>query len=351
MAQLKSLNGLTSNLIHIGQQLEISNQQQNTYIVKSGDTLFKIARQYNVTVQQLKTANGLQGDMIYVGQTLYIPNGDAPKIVNELPDGVFRVGDRGEDVKKIQKGLNDIGYSLVADGIYGSMTKSAILNFQIKYPVLTNDGVYGSKTKKYLQQVLLNDHTIISNPTAILVLANKNNSLPSNYVPQNLIVPNVKFSFTEYDQKKLMRQDAASALEELFGSAKKDNINLYAVSGYRSYSRQKAIFTSNVNKYGIERANQFSAKPGESEHQTGLAMDITSSSVNFRLTQSFGEAKEGKWVKENAHKFGFIIRYQKGKEHITGYQYEPWHLRYVGKEVATEIVNRNITFEEYLGKR
>jgi LAS superfamily LD-carboxypeptidase LdcB len=192
---------------------------------------------------------------------------------------------------------------------------------------------------------------IISNPGAILVLVNKHNNLPSGYVPQNLVVPNVSFSFKEYDEKKQMRKEAASALEEMFRAAKADGINLYAVSGYRSYARQEAIFASNGRKYGLEKANQFSAKPGQSEHQTGLAMDITCTSVSYGLTQRFGSTKEGIWVKENANKFGFILRYQQGKESITGYQYEPWHLRYVGKEAAKEITERNVTLEEYLGAK
>ena len=153
----------------------------------------------------------------------------------------------------------------------------------------------------------------------------------------------------EYNEKKQLRKEAALALEEMFRSSKANGINIYAVSGYRSYARQASIFDANVRKYGFERANQTSAKPGQSEHQTGLAMDITSASVNYGLSQSFGATKEGKWVYENAHKFGFIIRYQKGKESITGYQYEPWHLRYVGIKAAKEIKDRNITLEEYLG--
>ena len=185
------------------------------------------------------------------------------------------------------------------DGIYRSRTKLAILDFQRQHTALTNDGIYGPKTKKYLQQALLNNKdVIISNPRNILVLVNKNHRLPSNYIPENLVVPNVSFSFKGYNPKKLMRQDGASALEEMFEQAKQENIELYTVSGYRSYDRQKSIFASNVKKYGMEAANQFSAKAGESEHQTGLAMDITSTTANFQLTQYFGETKEGKWVKE-----------------------------------------------------
>lgn len=349
--QLKSTNGLTSDMIYIGQSLRIPNDKKNIYIVKSGDALYKIASQYNVTVQQLKVINKLTSDMIYVGQTLHIPNQELVVIVNSLPNGVFKLSSRGDSVKRIQKALNTLGYSIVENGTYGSTTKTSILDFQKQYAALSNDGIYGSQTKKYLQHALLTDHIIVSNPSDVLVLVNKNYSLPSNYVPQSLVVPKVPFPFNEYSQKKLMRQDAAVALEALFRKAKADNIDLYATSGYRSYSRQKEIFTSKVMSIGMEKANQFSAKPGESEHQTGLAMDVTSPSVNLGLSQSFGETKEGIWLKNNAAEFGFIIRYQRGKEYITGYQYEPWHIRYVGKSVAKTIASKNITFEDYLGKR
>lgn len=183
---------------------------------------------------------------------------------------------------------------------------------------------------------------------AALMLVNKKHSLSEGYVPKGLTAPKVP---SLNRSKTKMTPEAARALEALFAKAKRDNIKLTAVSGYRSYERQKAIFASNTGKYGsAEAANQFSARAGQSEHQTGLAMDLSSPSVNFTLTQSFAKTKEGKWLKENAAAFGFIIRYQKGKEQITGYQFEPWHIRYVGKAAALEIAGRNITLEEYLGK-
>jgi D-alanyl-D-alanine carboxypeptidase len=94
----------------------------------------------------------------------------------------------------------------------------------------------------------------------------------------------------------------------------------------------------------------FSAYPGRSEHHTGLAIDITSESMDWALSQDFASYPEGQWLDEHCQDYGFILRYQKGKEDITGYQYEPWHFRYVGKEVAKEIMSRGITFEEYLGE-
>ena len=189
---------------------------------------------------------------------------------------------------------------------------------------------------------------IIDNPNNLLVLVNRENNLPSSYKPEDLIIPNVNFSFEGEDQKKYMRKDAALALEELIAKAEEDGHIIYAVSGYRSYERQKAIFLGNVQRSGFEKANTFSALPGQSEHQTGLAMDVSSKSVNYKLVNNFGSTPEGLWLEENAHLFGFIIRYTQTKVEITGYQYEPWHIRYVGIEDATFIKMNGLTLEEFL---
>ena len=188
----------------------------------------------------------------------------------------------------------------------------------------------------------------VENPDDILVLVNKKRYLDSDYKPGDLVVPHVKFSFDGEHEKKYMRREAAGALEELFGQAYEEGIYLFALSGYRSYNTQKWLFENRANKVGEEEANKLIARPGESEHQTGLAMDITSQSVQFDLKKKFGETREGEWVRDNAHKFGFIIRYKKDKEGITGYNYEPWHIRYVGREAAEDIYDRDIVLEEYL---
>lgn len=145
-----------------------------------------------------------------------------------------------------------------------------------------------------------------------------------------------------------MRKVAASAIEKLFAAAKKDGIDIKAVSGYRSYATQKSIFDRNASIKGEAVANKTSARPGQSEHQTGLAMDISSASAGYDLQQSFGNTKEGKWLKANAHKYGFIIRYGKDQEKLTGYSYEPWHVRYVGVYIAGEITSQKLTLEQYL---
>ncbi|WP_102336180.1 M15 family metallopeptidase [Salimicrobium jeotgali] len=187
----------------------------------------------------------------------------------------------------------------------------------------------------------------VEEPERIDVIVNKQRKLPEGYETPNLTVPDVPFSFEEFHPKKQMRKVAAEALEELFQAAEEDGLEPVAASGYRSYERQKAIYENSVAENGREYANRYSAKPGTSEHQTGLAMDVTSAEMGFGLDESFVNTEEGQWLKENAHRFGFVIRYPEGKSDITGYAYEPWHLRFVGKELAGKVHAENVTLEEY----
>lgn len=138
-------------------------------------------------------------------------------------------------------------------------------------------------------------------------------------------------------------QEAYEALLSLQNGALLAGYDMSLLSGYRSYDYQKSLYESYVARDGEEAANRYSAKPGTSEHQSGLAFDVG------EMTWDYGETAAGKWLKENCAQYGFILRYMEGKEHITGYMYEPWHIRYVGVEHATAIMNQNITLEEYLG--
>lgn len=225
---------------------------------------------------------------------------------------------------------------------------------------LTPEGIKENSTaqpsapKLTLEAVFFNEiaqvdgEKIIQNPENKLTLVNKVFALPEDYIPGDLVRPNVEFSFGNQDiEKSYMRQEAASALEKMFADAKSQDIHLFAVSGYRSYERQDDNFHNKVNKIGEEAAAKIVAYPGNSEHQTGLAMDISSQSANFKLTEQFGGTPEGKWLMENAHRFGYILRYPKGLETITGYNYEPWHYRYVGLKAAAEIYKNQLTLEEY----
>ncbi|MGM7428811.1 M15 family metallopeptidase [Bacillus pacificus] len=190
-------------------------------------------------------------------------------------------------------------------------------------------------------------NNIASSFASIQAVVNKEYGLPEDYKPEDLVVPNVPFSFSGTLEKSYLRKEAAEALEKLFDLAKKEGIQLNAVSGFRSYDYQKNLYANNVKRKGQEHTDRFSAKPGHSEHQTGLTMDVSSKSANNELELTFANTKEGKWLKENAHRAGFIIRYPKGKESITGYAYEPWHIRYVG-DIAESIYKKKLTLEEYM---
>lgn len=185
--------------------------------------------------------------------------------------------------------------------------------------------------------------------TAGKLLVNRNNRLEQSYIPQSLKIPNVRFISYADPKVKKMDTSAASALESLFTAARKDGITLLAVSGYRDYSYQQMLYNNKVSAAGRKEADKYVAQPGASEHQTGLAMDVLSDKYTS-LDAGFDKTEDYKWLKNNCFKYGFIIRYPKGKENITGYNYEPWHLRYVGISEATEISQKNITLEEYLGK-
>jgi zinc D-Ala-D-Ala carboxypeptidase len=192
---------------------------------------------------------------------------------------------------------------------------------------------------------------IIQNPENIMALVNKQIALPGDYTPEDLVRPNVYFSFGDLKiEKSLLRKEAGTALEEMFLEAQKAEVELTAVSGYRSYGRQKEVLDAEIGRVGAEKAVMAVAYPGQSEHQTGLAMDISSKSSRLELTEAFAETPEGKWLAENAHLFGFILRYPKGKEGITGYQFEPWHFRYVGLKAAETIYKKNWTLEEFFNE-
>ncbi|SDC62669.1 D-Ala-D-Ala carboxypeptidase. Metallo peptidase. MEROPS family M15B [Pelagirhabdus alkalitolerans] len=194
-----------------------------------------------------------------------------------------------------------------------------------------------------------NELYVVSNPDEVDVYVNKKRRLPEGYEPDDLVAPDVEHLSPEGDNRRLLREEAADALEDLFSEALDAGHNLIAVSGYRSEDRQRTLYNSYVEQHGQEEADRFSARPGTSEHQTGLAMDISAASVSFGLEEAFSGTNEGEWVKDNAHHFGYVIRYPEGKTDITGYVYEPWHLRYVGEELATHLYTESLTLEEYFG--
>jgi len=174
-----------------------------------------------------------------------------------------------------------------------------------------------------------------------LMLTNKFYSLDSTYNSDNMIKVSNQYSFGD-DQ--LLTKDTLDAFIEMFNEAKKENLTLIINSSFRSFEDQEEIYNYYLNIKGEEETNKMAAKPGFSEHQTGLSIDIQTYGSS---TKNFEEFDEFKWLQNNAYKYGFILRYPKGKEYITGYEYESWHYRYVGIEAATYIYENNITFDEY----
>lgn len=158
-----------------------------------------------------------------------------------------------------------------------------------------------------------------------IMIANKTYSIPSNYNPGKLTA------------------DCQAAFNEMKQSAAEDGCELYISSGFRSYSLQKSLYERYCARDGKAAADRYSARPGNSEHQTGYAIDLNT------ITYSFANTTEGKWVAANCYKYGFILRYPEDKESITGYRYEPWHIRYVGIALATDIYNSGLCLEEYFG--
>ncbi len=184
------------------------------------------------------------------------------------------------------------------------------------------------------------------------ILTNKQNKVSADYAPTDLVVP----SGCQYQ----MERTAANALVSLLSAAKQNGIyDLVLYSGYRTYASQKNKYETRTNNYlnqgysqaeAEAKAGEYIAPPGASEHHTGLAADVCSSTIVNKygyLSDEFDTTKSYQWMKNNCAQYGFIIRYQKGKESITGYSYEPWHIRYIGKEHAVACTALGITYEEY----
>ena len=181
----------------------------------------------------------------------------------------------------------------------------------------------------------------------LLVLVNKYHVVGSGYHPENMV--RIPASYGIYSNMK-MKKVAFKAYKKMLKAAKAQGLNFKICSAYRSQSTQRYLFNNYIRTRGYKTAFMLSAYPGRSEHHTGLAMDLLTGRNGWGLDKSFANTKEGEWLQKYCAEYGFIIRYPEGKEMITGYQYEPWHFRYVGKKIAKEIMEEGITLEEYLGK-
>lgn len=172
-----------------------------------------------------------------------------------------------------------------------------------------------------------------------LMLVNKFNNLTEEYKIDSIEIPS-KYAYAEkYTSKEMLDN-----FKEMWNAATKDGMDIIVSSGYRDYKEQEKTYKSSENSKGKTYADKYAARPGHSEHQTGLAYDLFTTSST---TENFEETEEFKWLRDNSYKYGFIMRYPKGKEYLTGYEYEPWHYRYVGKSDAKKIYETGLTFDEY----
>ncbi len=169
----------------------------------------------------------------------------------------------------------------------------------------------------------------------ITILVNKYHKLPDDYEPDDLVS-------LSYNENYKLRKEAAEAFEKLTSAGVLENVIFYPFSPYRSFKTQEVIYNRYVKEDGQKNADTYSARPGFSEHQLGLAVDVRSSSLTDNLTE-----EQYNWMLNNSYKYGFIIRYPKGKQHITQYIEEPWHIRYLGIELATKVHDSGLTYDEY----
>lgn len=241
-----------------------------------------------------------------------------------------------EEIDKINKKYNNLAeYSKIK--YFHIENIDRYNNLKEKNSNYTNEEII-MKVNMHLDKDFYTDITPIENPDDPFVLVNKYYTVDESYTPEGLI---------NVGNNQRMKKEAGESLMQMIKDIKNDGMYLQPQSGYRSYELQEDLYTGYVSREGKAKADTYSARPGSSEHHTGLAIDV---SKDGTLEKTFENTKEFKWLDENAHKYGFILRYPKDKTYITGYDYEPWHYRYVGIEVATLIKNENITYEEYAVK-
>lgn len=262
-----------------------------------------------MNIQDLKAETG---DTIKLNVT-YEPKNATLKEYEYIKIGdIFMKDEQGNIVAK-KDGISKITIKHITQNLKKSIT--------IKVNKKTNEK-NNSKTKDENKPIIeiKNGITYVNG----ILIVNKTYSVPKDYNPGSLT------------------SEAKNAFDEMQKAASVDNIKLWIASGFRSYSLQTSLYNNYVLKDGKTKADTYSARPGHSEHQTGLAMDLNI------IDSSFEGTPEAIWIEKNCYKYGFIIRYPKGKEEITGYKYEPWHVRYLGKELSEKVYNSGKTLEEYL---
>ena len=335
----------------------------------SGDVDGQYGTGTQTAVTAFQAQHGLKADGVAGEQTLAILYSESAQTFVPTPTpsatpAMLSSGSSGDEVKALQSRLQQLGfYSGVLDGDYGKGTRAAVKLFQAQHG-LDDDGIAGQKTLEMLYSNDAQPMLVTPTPAAVQVLAgsqpllvNRQHPVASDFVPADLV------NLSEYCDSSLVKikyngtqgvREAADALLRMLEAAKADGITNWQVSAaYRSYADQQRIFNNKVKSFqnnnpdwSLSRCRSAAsvtvADPGASEHHTGLAVDFNDVEDDFRETEA------DTWLQEHAAEYGFVERYPKGKENITGIDYEPWHYRYVGKEHAQRMNELNMCLEEYV---
>lgn len=267
-----------------------------------------------------------------------LSNIDQDEVVEEH-DEIEVIEMTEKEVLWLQESLKIAGFYTARDGAFGPNTQKQLEAYKLSQKFMSEG--YTSDVKNALENLRINK--LAQNFDTNLVVLTKDSYIPSSYVPDHLREVNV-------DKNKYMElpNEVAEQVEKMFEAAEKDGYHIVLASAYRSYDYQEGIFSRRVASHGFDEAQTVVAIPGQSEHQTGLAIDITTEAMSYGLDQSFEKEAEFQWMMDHCYEYGFILSYRKDKVDLTGYIYEPWHYRYLGdQDLAKQIMDAGITLQEY----
>lgn len=275
-------------------------------------------------------------------------------LLDIINDRDFRLENLDKYLSYYENGMNASAVVyIVNNNISYTYNEKLVSLMNYEYFIASNLDRYMVYDSEDIDEIITNVNTnidrefytgIVSSDTSKgnLLIVNKYYKLEDGYYYGDLVTMSTRYSISG-GQK--LNSEAYDAFKKLVEAGEEEEVYIRNLSAYRSYSRQSTIYNNYKKEHGLEWTDKWSARAGHSEHQTGLALDVTKKGMN--TFTGFENTKEFTWISNNAHKFGFVLRYPKSKSYITGYGYEPWHYRYVGVDVATYIYENNITFEEY----